>query len=111
MSSPSTLTIKTNALKRLIKEKSVNEAELLEHKEAVQKLEQKINSEPYDEESVYVLKKQREIYEETKNIIPALQEKINDTVKSLKEYIKKTDGLSNDELQIANQVIESLATL
>lgn len=82
---PSQLTIKTNALKRLIKEKSLYSQEVEDQSKYVQQLKAS-NSDEYE------LKKQIEVLEESKRMVPQVDTKIESMKKSLKEFLESYNG-------------------
>lgn len=82
---PSQLAIKTNALKRLIKEKSLYSQEVEDQSKYVQQLKAS-NSDEYE------LKKQIEVLEESKRMVPQVDSKIEAMKKSLKDFLESYNG-------------------
>lgn len=108
--SPSTLEIKISALQRLVKDDAYYKAELNEQKNLVSGQKALLAQDPTDENLQYELKKNVEIFEETKKMFPELKKKISATTQSLKEYIKK-ENVQGEELAKAQQVINSAETV
>lgn len=106
---PSQLKIKSLALKRLLKEVQLYQAELDEQQQVVDKLSEKLALEAEGEEVHYELKKQVQVLEETKKMIPALQKKVDDFQKDLALYVELNKlSLDLDELKEAQDVLKSI---
>ncbi|CUM65316.1 uncharacterized protein PRCAT00002951001 [Priceomyces carsonii] len=93
---PTQLQIKVNALKRLIKEKKFYDQEVGEHEQYVNKLK----SNGADE---YELKKQIQVLEESKRMIPEINKKIHEHRKALEKFLTSYKG--EEDLKEANELI------
>jgi tubulin-specific chaperone A len=87
---PSPLEIKTKALGRLIKEESLYHEEVQEQEHAISTMKSQ-NADPYD------LKKQVEVLEDSKRMIPELRKKIEESLGSLEQFIREYTGDENLE--------------
>ncbi|KAI5958806.1 RBL2 [Candida theae] len=82
---PSQLQIKVSALKRLIKEKDMYQREVSEQEQYVNQLKANNGDE-------YELKKQVEVLDESKRMVPQVSKKIEELKKSLSEYLENYTG-------------------
>lgn len=90
---PSQLDIKTRALGRLIKEESLYHQELSEQERVVASMKQQ-QADPYE------LKKQVEVLEDTRKMIPELRKKVKESLGSLEHFLGEYSG--DDDLTMAN---------
>ncbi|KAG5420541.1 RBL2 [Candida metapsilosis] len=93
---PSQLQIKVNALKRLIKEEGLYQREVTEQ-------EQHVNQMKANNADEYELKKQVEVLEESKRMVPQVSKKIEDLKKSLQEYLESYTG--DEDLTEAKELL------
>lgn len=82
---PTQLEIKTNALKRLLKEESLYKKEVLEQEQYVQTLKSK-NVDAYE------LKKQIEVLNESERMVTEMMQKIETHKLSLSQYLATHNG-------------------
>lgn len=82
---PTQLEIKTNALKRLLKEESLYKKEVLEQEQYVQTLKSK-NVDAYE------LKKQIEVLNESERMVTEMMQKIETHKLSLSQYLATYNG-------------------
>ncbi|CDR38986.1 CYFA0S02e10066g1_1 [Cyberlindnera fabianii] len=83
--SPSPLEIKTSALTRLLKEEKLYQQELKDQESHIASMKAQ-NADPYE------LKKQVEVLDDTKRVIPELKKKISEMAQSLEDFLKTYDG-------------------
>ncbi|CAD5205680.1 unnamed protein product [Bursaphelenchus okinawaensis] len=95
------LTIKTNVLKRLIKEVDYYVKEGEKQKASYTELEAK-------DPSAYELKKLDEVWKETISMIPTIERKVRTARDDLKNYITANENEIKEtgELQLANEQLE-----
>ncbi|CEP20773.1 RBL2 [Cyberlindnera jadinii] len=93
--SPSQLEIKTRALGRLIKEETIYHDEVKEQEGVIASMK----SADADE---YEIKKQVEVLEDTKKMIPLLREKIQQSLESLEQFLKDYTGEDSLDSASAN---------
>lgn len=82
---PTQLEIKTKSLGRLIKEESLYQQELKEQESHVENLKTS-NADSYE------IKKQVEVLDDTKKVIPEIRKKISEAKDSLEAHIKDYTG-------------------
>lgn len=82
---PSQLQIKVNALKRLLKEESLYTHEVDEQEKYVKQMERSQADE-------YELKKQIEVLNESKKMVPEVSSKISQHRESLKSFLESYNG-------------------
>lgn len=99
---PTQLEIKSKALARLIKEEGLYQKELKEQEEHVQGLKSS-NADSYE------IKKQEEVLEDTRKVIPEVRKKISEAQESLESYI--TDYTGTEDLTTAKKNIEAAKKL
>lgn len=87
---PSKLSIKTNAVKRLIKEKEFYSLELKEQEEILQSM-------TINQPDEYETKKQNDVVAETKSMLPELDKKIQLHKKDLSNYLSDYNGDESTE--------------
>lgn len=95
---PTQLEIKTKALGRLIKEESLYQNDLKEQEAHVESLKSG-NADSYE------IKKQVEVLDDTKNVIPEIRKKIAEAQESLESFIKDYTG--TEDLSAAKEQIEA----
>lgn len=83
--SPTQLQIKVNALKRLIKEKSLYDQEVLEQENFVNHMKA-TNADEYE------IKKQLQVLQESQMMIPELNDKITEHRKELQKFVESYSG-------------------
>ncbi|ODV80070.1 tubulin-specific chaperone A [Suhomyces tanzawaensis NRRL Y-17324] len=83
--SPTPLQIKINALKRLIKEESL-------YKQEVQEQEEYVNQMRSNKADEYELKKQVEVLEEAKRMVPEVTKKISQHREALRVFLDTYKG-------------------
>lgn len=93
---PSQLEIKVNALKRLIKEESLYTHEVEEQEKYVKQMEA-------NQADKYELKKQNQVLEESKKMVPEVTKKINEHKESLKEFLSSYNG--DEDVSAAQQLL------
>ncbi|CCH42939.1 Tubulin-specific chaperone A [Wickerhamomyces ciferrii] len=101
---PSQLEIKTKALGRLIKEESLYQDELKAQEAHVEQLKSS-GADQYD------LKKQVEVLDDTKNVIPEIRKKIDEAQQSLEEFLKEYQGTedltaSKENIELAQKILK-----
>ncbi|PVV02258.1 hypothetical protein BB560_003292 [Smittium megazygosporum] len=103
MSSIRSLNIKTGSLKRLIKDKEVYLAEIVQVKEKISKLSD-------SEEDSWNLKKQNEILKETMDMIPGCNDRISKAYEDLFNLVNSNDPNleGTKELQEAKDLLDSI---
>jgi tubulin-specific chaperone A len=96
------LTIKSNIVKRLIKEAQSYEKEAEKDRERLRKMEA---NDPDD----YNIKKAREQLQETLQMIPLVTQKLQSAIKDLRDFLAKSEDIYNgtNELQQANEYISA----
>ena len=91
------LQIKTKALQRLIKEEKYYHIELKEQQDVIEQMKNNPDNDEYD------LKKQVEVLEDTRQMIPELRRKISEHLTSLKEFVETYNG--DESLNLSNEQI------
>lgn len=94
--SPSTLQIKVNALKRLIKEESLYQQEVTEQKNYVDQMKSN-NADEYE------IKKQTQVLEESQRMVPEVSEKIKKHKEALSQYVQEYKG--DEDLSAAKELL------
>lgn len=94
---PSQLQIKTNALKRLLKEESLYQQEVTEQEKFVSQM-QANNTDEYE------LKKQVQVLDESKRMVPEVSQKIKEHKELLKKYLDEYSG--SEDLSESKQLVE-----
>ncbi|KAK7552647.1 tubulin-specific chaperone-like protein Rbl2 [Phyllosticta paracitricarpa] len=98
MAPPSKLAVLTSSVIRLVKEEASYHKELEQQQARVQELE----SSTADENAEYQLKQERQALEETKNVLPALSQKIKDAVAKLEdELVSSTSTQSSSSPSVS----------
>ncbi|CAI4036553.1 hypothetical protein SMKI_15G4010 [Saccharomyces mikatae IFO 1815] len=96
---PTQLEIKVKALKRLTKEEGYYQQELKDREANVAKLKEDESVDPYD------LKKQEEVLDDTKRLLPTLFEKIKEFKEDLEKFLETyqgTEDISDAKTAIAS---------
>ncbi|KAK7513008.1 tubulin-specific chaperone-like protein Rbl2 [Phyllosticta citriasiana] len=112
MAPPSKLAVLTSSVIRLVKEEASYHEELEQQQARVQELE----SNTADENAEYQLKQERQALEETKNVLPALSQKIQDAVAKLEDELEANKetasgaGVATDEITKAKEAVASAKT-
>ncbi|PSN67588.1 tubulin binding cofactor A [Corynespora cassiicola Philippines] len=88
MAPPSDLRKQTQVLQRLVKEVAFHRKDLKTQEERVAKLK----ANPDDENAEFMLKQQRQAIEETKRVIPAVQEKVTQAIEDLESLLENNKG-------------------
>jgi len=104
MAPPSKLTVKIQALQRLIKEEASYHKEQGKQEERIKKLE----ADKSDENAEYLLRQERAGLDETIRLFPHMREKIKVAVTELKAQLEsgKADGSAKeDEIKLAEDTI------
>ncbi|CCF55840.1 hypothetical protein KAFR_0A04050 [Kazachstania africana CBS 2517] len=83
---PTQLEIKVRALQRLLKEEQYYIQELKDQSLHVESLQKDTSVDPYD------LKKQIEVLDDTKRLLPTLYQKIKEFTDDLEQYLKTYSG-------------------
>ncbi|GMG55902.1 unnamed protein product [Ambrosiozyma monospora] len=99
---PSQLQIKSNALKRLLKDKKAYQQEIKDHEASIAKLETSLKSTTAgteSEEQQYTLKNLIKIKDETIRLLPSLNSKLEEILNDLKSYLSVNEQESNDEIK------------
>ncbi|KAI9835324.1 MAG: hypothetical protein M1819_002468 [Sarea resinae] len=106
MPPPSSLTIATSALQRLVKEEKSYHKELQQQEERVRKLEsEKADA---DEDHEFKLRQERRAVEETKAVFPSLRARIKEALEKLQgqlEAEKEGEGASVEEITKAKEAV------
>ncbi|ODV61548.1 Rbl2p [Ascoidea rubescens DSM 1968] len=97
------LQIKTKALQRLIKEEKYYHVELKEQQDVIEQMKNNPDKDEYD------LKKQVEVLEDTRQMIPELRKKINEHLVSLKDFVETYNG--DEILHLAIKQIDAAEAL
>lgn len=100
---PTQLEIKVKALKRLVKEEGYYQQELKDQEAHVAKLKEDKSVDSYD------LKKQEEVLDDTKRLLPTLYEKIKEFKEDLKQFLESYQG--TEDVSEAKTVITSAQEL
>ncbi|KAK8178484.1 tubulin binding cofactor A [Phyllosticta citribraziliensis] len=104
MAPPSKLAVLSSSVIRLVKEEASYHKELEQQQARIQKLE----TDTADENAEYQLKQERQALEETKNVLPALGEKIKDAVAKLEDELEANkEAAPTDEITKAKEAIAS----
>ncbi|KAK7533039.1 tubulin-specific chaperone-like protein Rbl2 [Phyllosticta citribraziliensis] len=103
MAPPSKLAVLSSSVIRLVKEEASYHKELEQQQARIQKLE----TDTADENAEYQLKQERQALEETKNVLPALGEKIKDAVAKLEDELANKEAAPTDEITKAKEAIAS----
>lgn len=82
---PSQLQIKTNALKRLIKEEKLYKQEVVEQEQYVEQMKR-------NQADQYEIKKQIEVLHESQRMVPQVSGKIASMKESLREFLNEYTG-------------------
>ncbi|AMD18590.1 HBL312Cp [Eremothecium sinecaudum] len=96
---PTQLEIKVRALQRLVKEEKYYINELEEQKAHIERLKQDPQIDQYD------LKKQVEVMEDTKRLLPKFYEKVEQFFADLSNFVKEYQG--EEDLTEAKKALES----
>lgn len=88
---PTQLEIKVKSLERLVKEESYYQQEAKDQAEHVESLKKDPKIDPYD------LKKQVEVLEDTKRLLPTLYQKIREFKDDLTQFLSTYKGAENLE--------------
>lgn len=95
---PTQLEIKTKALGRLVKEEGLYQRELEDQEKVIEGLKAQ-NADSYE------IKKQIEVLDDTKKVIPEIRKKIRESKESLEAFLESyTDG---DDTSAAKQNIQA----
>jgi tubulin-specific chaperone A len=94
---PSQLEIKTKALGRLVKEEGLYQKEVKEQEQVVEKLKA-VNGDEYD------IKKQIEVLNDTKQMVPEIRQKIKQSLDALEAYLESYTG--SEDVSAANENID-----
>ncbi|EJS41589.1 rbl2p [Saccharomyces arboricola H-6] len=100
---PTQLDIKVKALQRLTKEEGYYQQELKGQEAHVAKLKEDKTVDPYD------LKKQEEVLEDTKRLLPTLYEKIKEFKEDLEQFLQTYQGA--EDISDAKTIITSAEEL
>ncbi|CAI2029550.1 hypothetical protein SEUBUCD646_0H02960 [Saccharomyces eubayanus] len=100
---PTQLEIKVKALKRLVKEEGYYQQELKDQEAHVAKLKEDKSVDSYD------LKKQEEVLDDTKRLLPTLYEKIREFKEDLAQFLESYQG--TEDVSEAKTVITSAQEL
>ncbi|EKG21178.1 Tubulin binding cofactor A [Macrophomina phaseolina MS6] len=84
MAPPSKLAVATSSVNRLVKEEASYHKELEQQQARIKKLEDSTG----DENAEYQLKQERQALEETKNVLPAISQKIKDALAKLEDELE-----------------------
>lgn len=100
---PTPLEIKTKALGRLVKEESLYQQELKDQEKVVSELKAANGDE-------YEIKKQIEVFEDTKQMIPEIRTKIKESLESLESFIESYTGVedltaSKENIELARNLL------
>ncbi|KAF1963855.1 putative tubulin-specific chaperone Rbl2 [Byssothecium circinans] len=110
MAPPSKLGVSTSALQRLVKEEASYHKELEQREGRIKKLE----ANPEDDNAEYMLKQERRGLEETKNVLPAVREKITQALQQLEEQLEsnKASGgeASTEDVTKAKEAVAAAKT-
>ncbi|OJD37069.1 tubulin-specific chaperone rbl2 [Diplodia corticola] len=107
MAPPSKLAVATSSVVRLVKEEASYHKELEQQQARIKKLEDT----PGDENAEYTLKQERQALEETKNVLPAISQKIKDALDRLNDELEANDGAaSTEEVTKAKEAAASALT-
>lgn len=96
------LTIKTGVLKRLTKEKTVYEKEVLQQKSRIERLK----GEGKDD---HVLRKEDEVLQEAQMMVPDCTRRLNKAFDDLSEYLKNEVELKETKEYLAAEIIVEAA--
>ncbi|KAG2735936.1 hypothetical protein G9P44_000026 [Scheffersomyces stipitis] len=94
--SPTTLQIKVNALKRLLKEEKLYQQEVAEQEQYVQHMKSN-NADEYE------LKKQMEVLQESQRMVPEVTRKISEHREGLKVFLKTYKG--DEDITAAQELV------
>lgn len=94
---PTPLQIKVSALKRLIKEESLYQQEVVEQEQYVEQMK-KNNSDEYE------LKKQVQVLEESQRMVPEVSRKIEDHKQALAQFLESYKG--EEDLSVAKELLQ-----
>lgn len=94
--SPTPLQIKTKAIQRLLKEKSLYAQEVADQERVLKDM----RDNKHDE---YAIKKHEEVLAESKRMIPELEKKIKSHKESLAEFLKSYSG--DEDVSIASSLV------
>ncbi|EGW34156.1 uncharacterized protein SPAPADRAFT_59576 [Spathaspora passalidarum NRRL Y-27907] len=94
--SPSPLQVKVSALKRLIKEEKLYQQEVSEQEQYVNKMKES-NADEYE------IKKQVEVLEESKRMVPQVTKKIGEHREALKSFLETYSG--DEDLTAAKELL------
>ncbi|KAM7207667.1 Tubulin binding cofactor A [Naviculisporaceae sp. PSN 640] len=101
MAPPSSLTIATQAVQRLVKEESYYHKEQAQQEARIKKLQDAIEAKDpeLDSNAEYVLKQEQTALEETKKVFEPLVERIVKAVQTLEEAIaiSESEGTASEE--------------
>lgn len=94
---PSQLQIKVNALKRLIKEETLYTHEVEEQEKYVKQME-------LNQADEYELKKQIQVLNESKKMVPEVTKKIEQHKESLRSFLESYNG--EEDIASAHQLLQ-----
>ena len=94
---PTQLEIKVNALKRLLKEESLYAHEVEEQEKYVKQMEA-------NQADEYELKKQIQVLDESKKMVPEVTKKITQHRESLKSFLETYNG--DEDVSAAQQLLQ-----
>ncbi|KAK8236866.1 tubulin-specific chaperone-like protein Rbl2 [Phyllosticta capitalensis] len=104
MAPPSKLAVSTSSVVRLVKEEASYHKELEQQQARIQQLE----SSTSDENAEYQLKQERQAVEETKNVLPALSQKIKAAVAKLEDELEANkEAAPAEEVTKAKEAVAS----
>ncbi|EOD48971.1 putative tubulin-specific chaperone rbl2 protein [Neofusicoccum parvum] len=110
MAPPSKLAVATSSVVRLVKEEASYHKELEQQQARIKKLEGSTG----DENAEYQLKQERQALEETKNVLPALRQKIKDALAKLEDELEANKDVggdaATDEVTKAKETVASAKT-
>ncbi|KAF2493723.1 tubulin binding cofactor A [Lophium mytilinum] len=98
MAPPSKLAVATSSLVRLVKEEASYHKEMAQQEARIKKLE----GDSTDENAEYQLRQERQGLEETKNVLPSMQQKIQEALARLEQELEsnKDSGGEQDSEQV-----------
>ncbi|KAB2580034.1 Tubulin binding cofactor A [Lasiodiplodia theobromae] len=107
MAPPSKLAVATSSVNRLVKEETSYHKELEQQQARIKKLEET----PGDENAEYMLKQERQALEETKNVLPAVHQKIKDALEKLNDELEANHGAApTEEVTKAKEAVAAALT-
>uniref|UniRef100_A0A3P8ZMN2 Tubulin-specific chaperone A n=2 Tax=Esox lucius TaxID=8010 RepID=A0A3P8ZMN2_ESOLU len=101
--------IKTGVVKRLIKEKVMYVKETKQQEEKIERLKAEAFNEEADSEAKYVIKKQLEVLQESKMMIPDCQRRLTIAHADLSQILETEEDLAEaEEYKEARTVLDSV---